>query len=194
MYECHGCIHVLLKHTGCACYMHDMTLQHTASRCNTLDVSYIDTLQHTATHHIKCKCNTLQHALQRFATLRNTLQHTGCVCCMYDMTLQHAATRCNTLHVPYLNTLQHCNTLQYSATRCNTLQHTTSAVPSQPTTHCNTLQHAATLCNTLQHSTTLCNTLQHSRRVCSMYDMTPSQVCRDSVLRVIWLIHMYDMA
>jgi len=53
-----------------------ITLQHTATHCNTL--------QHTTTH-----CNTLQHT----ATHCNTLQHTATHC----NTLQHTATHCNTL-------------------------------------------------------------------------------------------------
>ena len=61
---------LLLKVRICICircasvhiciYIHDSTLQHTATHCNTL--------QHTATH-----CNTLQH----IATHCNTLRHDG---------------------------------------------------------------------------------------------------------------------
>ena len=81
------------------------------------------TLQHDAT-----RCNTLQHAWQclsrtlfivltllwggsHLPTLQHT-QHTATLC----YTLQHAATRCN----PLQHAATRCNTLQYTATHCNT--------------------------------------------------------------------------
>jgi len=93
------------------------------------------TLQHTATH-----CNTLQHtapncnALQYTTTYCNTyLRVTGlwirAASATHCFTLLHTATCCNLLQ----HTATHCNTLQHTATHCNTLQHTA--------THCNTLQH-----------------------------------------------------
>ena len=80
-----------------------MTLQPTATHCNTL--------QHTATH-----CNTLQHT----ATHCNTLQHTATHC----NTLQHTATRDVSLSDTRLQSntavslrLPHCYSLQHTATR-----------------------------------------------------------------------------
>jgi len=87
-----------------------VTLQHTATHCNTL--------QHIATH-----CNTLQH----IATHCNTLQHTATHC----NTLQHTARKRNALGWnkdrpqiwgAHAHWLWHRNTLQHTATHCNTLQ------------------------------------------------------------------------
>ena len=94
---------------------HCITLQQTASPCNTVQHALLEnlhlrfeiTLQHTATH-----CNTLQHT----ATHCSILQHTATHC----STLQHTAAHCNTLQ----HTAAHCNTLQHTAAHCNTLQHT----------------------------------------------------------------------
>jgi len=106
-----------------------LSLQHTATHCNTL--------QHTATH-----CNTLQHT----ATHCNTLHHTAPHCNI----LQHTATYAHTQVLKSAIANGHTPThtyCQYSltATHCKTLQHTA--------THCNTLQHTATQCNVLQRTT-----------------------------------------
>jgi len=61
----------------------DLTLQHTATHCDTLQ-THCNTLQQTATH-----CKTLQNT----ATHCNALQHTATHC----YTLQHTALHCNTL-------------------------------------------------------------------------------------------------
>jgi len=106
-------------------------LQHTATRCNTLQRTakhcYTLALQHTATHctalhrtatHIQHYCNALQHYIQKSSRC-NTLQHAATHC----ITLQHTrtATHCNTLH----DTVSHCDAhttlLQRTATL---LQHT----------------------------------------------------------------------
>jgi len=99
-----------------------ITLQHTATHCNTL--------QHTATH-----CNTRQ--LHHAATHGNTRQHTEKHC----NRLQHILLgRQNPHQLPRWrpHTATHCNTRQHAATCCNTLQLQHTA------THCNTLQHTAT--------------------------------------------------
>ena len=144
-----------------------ITLQHTATHCNTLQhaATHCDTLRHTATH-----CNTLQHTATPQARgqfdssgvrQRNTPQHAATRC----NTLQHAATRCNTLQ----HVATHCNTLQHAATHCNTANQGKfdsrwqEAAPHnaphhstwpQTATHCTTLQHTAAHCNTLQHTAT----------------------------------------
>ena len=87
------------RHESFSSETHCNTLQHIATRCNTL--------LHAGTH-----CNTLQQT----ATRHNTLQHAATHC----NTLQHTATRCNTL----LHAATRSNTLQHIATHCNTLQHT----------------------------------------------------------------------
>jgi len=105
-----------------------VSLQHTATHCNTLQhtATHCNTLQHTATH-----CNTLQHS----ATLYNTLQHSA-----------NWYSVCGVRHSWNLWHDSHYNTLQHTATHCDTLQHTA--------TNCNTRQHTATPCNTLQHTAT----------------------------------------
>ena len=70
------------------CATHCNTLQHAATRCNTLHGFF--QLQHVSKS--KRVCNTLQHS----ATSCNTLQHPATP---YN-TLQHPATCCNTLHHP----------------------------------------------------------------------------------------------
>jgi len=131
-----------MQHT---CNTLHLTLQHTATPCNTL--------QHTVTH-----CNTLQHT----ATHCNTLQHTAAHCNLLQCTTMH----CNTLQ----HTATHCNTLQHTATHCNTATQATACGQEchcwrlPVTTHCKTLQHTAIhcnlRCNTLYHTATHCNTLQ----------------------------------
>ena len=155
-----------------------MTVQHTAI-----------TMQHTATH-----CNTLLSTSdtwrgyaseKRIMSVRSTktakiiqrmLHH--CVAVVIG-TLQHTATRCNTaLYCSTLSprrssstfyTATHCNTLQHTATHCNTLQYTAThcSKPQNTATPCNTLQHPATHCNTPQHTATHCNTLQHTATHCN---------------------------
>jgi len=93
------------------------------------DFRTIISLQHTAT-----RCNTLKHAATQ-ATHCNT-----CGRCSnhqsktHHNTPQHGATRCNTLQhtatpaddaaiISLKHTTTHHNTLQHAATPCNTLQH-----------------------------------------------------------------------
>jgi len=106
-----------------------LTLQHTATQCNTL--------QHIATTHCN---NTLQHT----ATTHCTTPHHAARHCN---TLPHTARPCN-LSGPERVGAAACEAAgDGSNRRCNTIQHTA--------THCNhTLQHTATYCNTLQHITT----------------------------------------
>ena len=111
-------------------------VQHTATRCNTLQ----HTLQHTATH-----CNALQHT----ATHCSTLQHTATYC----NTLRHTATHCNTLQ----HTATHCNTLQHTATHCTMTRTSHDSWGRKlyaETPMWNTLYLTATHCNTLQHTAT----------------------------------------
>ena len=100
-----------------------LTLQHTATHCNTLKMPWVElkvdvltatqcnALQHTATH-----CNTLQHTLRMLradlevkiftAIYYNTFQCNNTAIEPCNATIQH----CNT--IPQHNTvLQHCNTL-----------------------------------------------------------------------------------
>ena len=108
-----------------------------------------NTLQHTAT-----RCNTLQN-WSRWTNPNSILvtnklfmkRHTNCSTAKQNKALQHTTTYCNTLQ----HTIIYRDTLQRTATHCNTLQRTA--------THCNTLQHSAARCNTLQHAATRCNTL-----------------------------------
>jgi len=87
----------------------DMTLQHTATHCNTRNGP--STLCNTRCSPVIWHCNTLQ----RTSTHCNTLQHTATHC----NTLQRTATHCNTLQ----RTATHCNTLQHTHWICNTLQY-----------------------------------------------------------------------
>jgi len=81
-----------------------LTLQHTATHCNTL--------QHTATH-----CNTLQHTAIKVDNTQITLDRRRVLC-----------SHCNILQLDRRRVLcSHCNTLQHTATHCNTLQHTATA-------------------------------------------------------------------
>ena len=110
------------------CAPHYNTLQHAATRCNSL--------QHTM-HIESCDC-TLQHVV----THCNTLQHTAARC----HTLQNTATHCNplrhTIHIApcvvSLHTTTHCHTLQHPATPCSPLQHAAS--------HCNAVPHTIAKC------------------------------------------------
>ena len=118
-----------------------MTLQHTATHCNTLQLTatHCNSLQHTATH-----CNTLQH----IATHCNTLQPT--------------AIRCNSCQVA----AAYCNTLRLTATHCNTVSKQVKWQGRTPEVYAIHLflQHAATH-NTLQFSTaiTLCRKILISK-------------------------------
>jgi len=101
------------------------------------------TLQDTATH-----CNTLKHAATHTATHSNTLQHRvtryrkagwryqwqlsgqgqrprGLPLSTFSSEVNDTATHCNTLQ----NTATHSNT--HGNTHCNTLQHITTHRPSQ---------------------------------------------------------------
>ena len=97
-----------------------VTLQHTATHCNTL--------QHTATH-----CNTLQHTAMHCNALQHTATHCKlelCPCIKVCNTLRRTATHCNTLQhtAMHCNTLQHCNTMKHAETHCNTLQQHNSKI------------------------------------------------------------------
>ena len=68
-------------------HRYNVSLQHTATHCNTL--------QHTATH-----CNTLQLTVASIAYQTTSRSH------RYNVTLQHTATHCNTLqHVTQTNVM-----------------------------------------------------------------------------------------
>jgi len=81
------------------------------------------TLQHTATH-----CNTLQRTTKHTATHWNTLPHTGTHTYMNGSYGKKESTT-NAVHVSHDNTtLQHTathsNTQQHAAPHCKTLHHT----------------------------------------------------------------------
>ena len=134
-----------------------ISLQHTATRCNTLQViaSHCNSLQLTATH-----CNSLQLT----ATHCNTLQHI-CNALQQPTTDAKSAGKLSSddfdgegrREEVFSQSFGRGPLLQHTTTHCNTLQHTA--------THCNTLQHTATHGNTLQHTGThavrYCNPLQH---------------------------------
>jgi len=123
-----------------------ITLQHTATYCNTLDSSCVcagtrsrfnalvlPCLQHTATY-----CNTLQHiGILPMSAPAQKLAPMLSYCLFYN-TLQQTATRCNTLEF-YLCLHQNKTSLQCFGTAFFT-------------TYCNILQHTATYCNILQHA------------------------------------------
>ena len=135
-------IYVYIYIYVCICIYLHISLQHTATHCNSL--------QHTCNTHAHQTCEKPQYPKpMEISTTRSQL----------------AATRCNTL--PHPST--HCNTLQHT---CNTPEHQKCEKPQYPlpieipttrsqlaATHCNSLQHTATHCNTLQHTATH---LQHS--------------------------------
>ena len=118
--------------------IHCITLQHAATRCNTLHAhekpyrvcaffaaTYCNALQHAATH-----CNTLEMPYQFcavFTAQGNTMQHTATYCkhttlsssrCFCCNILQRTATRCNTIHT-------------HKATLCSTLRRTANTRPYQ---------------------------------------------------------------
>ena len=128
------------------------TLQHTATRCNTL----CNTLQHNAEH-----CSTLQHTAhpgypdyhpdaQKLLTHYNTLRYTAT---RYS-TLQHTAPPCTVLlhHAttgwrkligsPKLQIIFHKRATKYrSLLQKMTYKHKGSSESSPPCTSCYTLQH-----------------------------------------------------
>ena len=122
--------------------------------CNRRNLDDYLSLQHTATH-----CNTLQHteAATIELTFENVYTPKTVVTTPFD-TLQRPGTQFYTLqrNAKYCKILQH--TLQHTAAPCTTLQHTA--------THCDTLQPAqeglATHCSTLQHTATPWKTLQRT--------------------------------
>jgi len=130
-----------------------VTLQHTATHCNTPQhtAAHRNTLQHTATH-----CNTPQHT----AAHRNTQQYTATHCNAPQCTathynaLQHTTAHrylqcaCSNVYSRILLSKVFRNRLYDTATHSNILQRTE--------THCNTLQYAAPHGTTLQET---CNTL-----------------------------------
>jgi len=154
-----------------------MALQHTATRCNTLQriEPHCNTLQHTAT-----LCNTLQHNV-----IGNRLKTS-----MFCSEFRYA--------VYQYGTATHWNALQHTATRCNTLQQVTGIMShyfspclhtqlikmarQHTATHRNTLQHTATHCNTLQHTATHCNTLQQATGTMSHYFAPSLHLQRTSTL------------
>jgi len=97
---------------------HCNTLQHTQPLQDSfIGIEHIQviTLQHTATH-----CNTLQHT----ATHYNTLQHTVTVTVTHCNTHCNKFNPCRTARNDLrIHTVSHCNTLhrQHSATHYNTL-------------------------------------------------------------------------
>jgi len=109
--------------------LHDITLQHTATRCG-LDVCvwrfFAEVLrQDGEMQHTAMQCSTLKNTQQHTATNCNTLQHTA-TCLLeycYNMAeMQHAATYCNALQRTATHTATHYNILQYITTHCTILQ------------------------------------------------------------------------
>jgi len=119
-----------------------MTLQYTATHCNTL--------QHIATH-----CNTRQNAAAHCNTLQHTHQQTEChlqnlvapqrskKLANKHITLHHAATRCNTLQYTTTHSSTKGNAICRDRGPCH--QSRTCARTNEST--CSTLQHTATYCN-----------------------------------------------
>jgi len=113
----------------------------TTSRSHRYNVS----LQHTATH-----CNTLQLTVASIAYQTTSRSH------RYNVSLQHTATHCNTLQltvasIAYQTTSRSHRynvSLQHTATHCNTLQLTVASVAYQTTSRSHrynvSLQHTAT--------------------------------------------------
>ena len=85
------CCSVLLCVAVCSLLLVDtiLTLQHTATHCNTLQhtATHSNTLQHTATH-----CNTLQRAVRYFEYYRSHSIRLQC-----NSALQRVATCCSVL-------------------------------------------------------------------------------------------------
>jgi len=102
--------------------LHYNTLQHTTTRCNTLQ--HYNTLQHTATRIAS------GHGDGDFLHAQWTRSHLN--------TLQHTATHCNTLQhtlevdmaVEIFLLLEVFFTLHHAATHCHTLQHTATDIGS----------------------------------------------------------------
>ena len=101
---------------------HCNTLQHTATRCNSLHLRQQQRLM--LLQHITTQGNTFQHT----ATHCNTLQHIATHCKI----LQHTATYCSILQHTTIDLVLH---------RLQLLQQT---APQQTATDCNRLQHIAT--------------------------------------------------
>jgi len=108
--------HVSMQHC------HNVTLQHTATHCNTLQhttlmwhdsrVNAALPQYYTATH-----CNTLQYTTLMWHDSRVNAALPQILHCN---TLQHTTLMCDMTHL----SMQHCHKY-YTATHCNTLQHTT---------------------------------------------------------------------
>ena len=171
----------ILQHTATRCN----TLQYTATHCSILQHSavYCNTLHFTATQGRFAICRRVPHSSEYTATHCNTLQHTAPHC----NTTQHNAKQRNTLQ----HNATHCNTLKHTATHCNALQCIANLSPvgeslEPTTTHCNTQQRNVPHCNVL-HTATCSNTLPHSHwntlQLCFLF---ANPVCDINVRDFLW--------
>jgi len=165
-------------------------VQHTSTRCNTLQLpqhsaTLCNTLLHTATnrstpvqaHPVVSFLPKLQpHDLLQLPRIRACVSYTAANCnsLQHSATHPHTATRKQLSRVrAYINCQVLCkncnNTLQHTATHCNTLQHThTQTQLSRVRAFVN---FTASYCNTLLHSAVYihshCNILQHTATHCT---------------------------
>jgi len=144
-------------------------------------------LQHTATH-----CNTLQHMSICNRRRKTSAEHATATDCNR---LQQTATDCNRLQ----QTATQCNRLQQTATDCNTVQQTATDRNrlQHSATDCNRLQQTATDCNTFILGTdgalrrqgmslcllkalhpACCSVLQCIAVCCSVFQRFAVRVCR----------------
>ena len=104
------------------------TLQHTATHCNSLQLTATNACQ-TGKSHVHTHHNTPQHTATQYNTLQITHAKPDIHTCTH---LQHTAT--------------HCNSLQLTATHCNSLQ----LIHAKP--ECHMCTHTATHRSTPQHT------------------------------------------
>jgi len=152
--------------------MFSVTMQHTATHCNTLQhtATHCNALQHTATHcnalqRTATHCNTLQHSATHSVTHCNSRVYTWSLIWCVAASIQYAYTFINAspfknvyilqgypyTHFMNINTFERVN---MGAICTHSLQHTT--------TYCNILQHTATHCNALLHRGTICAHTGHT--------------------------------
>jgi len=117
------------------------------------------TLQHTATH-----CNTLQHALPLrwiFYVYFIIMQHTATLCDTVCVAVRRDSFRWGRIMCLSVR-------VAVSVAMCDAVCDAVCAAVRRDSFrwHCilwrHTLQHTATPCNTLQHTATRCNTLQYT--------------------------------
>ena len=145
------------------------TLQHAATRCNTLNRSCPAHYQGASIK--RGHCNTLQHGI-----FVNASRRAAC----YN-TLQHTALRCNTLSWICPTDYRRASIQRGTATHCNALQHGIHVNASRRA-HARVIPHARASQESQTHIW-----MHH----CTHMDET--WCTRDGVMALMWMRHFADM-